>query len=330
MKVLITGAAGFVGFHTAMEFTMHGHDVICLDNFNNYYSQDLKRYRGNLLARKMINIKNLELRNREEVISFVKSESPNLIVHLAAQAGVRLMPGEFYKYNDSNLIGFSNILEAAANCGVSDFLYASSSSVYGNSTRTPYKEEDKDIQPISYYGATKLANEMLAKSFSASSNLRTRALRFFTAYGPMGRPDMAYFKLIAAAFSGAPFHLNGNGQLKRDFTYISDIVQSVYQLSIELNHRNESFSDSVNIGGGTPVSIETLIQEIQDQSGRKIEVVPAVRIKEDVKITEADPSYLKSLIGTFPQIDLHEGIRKTLQWSSEQEIQIHLKSWAGM
>ena len=330
MKVLITGAAGFVGFHATQEFSSRGDEVLCLDNFNNYYSQDLKKYRANLLLEKSIKVENVDLTDRNLIFNFIKLRKPDLIVHLAAQAGVRLEPKDFHKYTDSNLIGFSNILEAAGTNDVSDFLYASSSSVYGNSIRTPYREQDKDIQPISYYGATKLANEALAKSFSLSSKMRTRGLRFFTAYGPMGRPDMAYFKLITAALSGSPFYLNGNGKLKRDFTFISDIVHSVFQLANDLERRDESFSDLVNIGGGTPVSIEALINEIQEQTGRAINIVPSSEIKADVKITEADPSYLTSLIGTSPQIDLQTGIEKTLRWSTQENIVNRLSDWSGM
>lgn len=232
MKILLTGAAGFVGFHTAMEFSRLGHEVICLDNFNSYYSVDLKNYRTELLSKNGLTVHNLDLNNRERLKDFIVAHEPQAIIHLAAQAGVRLKPTDFYRYTESNLLGFCNILELAGTNGVENFLYASSSSVYGNSPHTPYREDDKEIQPISDYGATKLANELLAKSFSLSTVMRTRGMRFFTAYGPIGRPDMAYFKLITAALTGRPFYLNGDGQLKRDFTYISDIVNSIYQLSM--------------------------------------------------------------------------------------------------
>lgn len=328
MKALVTGVAGFIGSNLARELLTEGHDVIGVDNLNDYYSKDLKNLRLlSLTEYASFYFHNIDLTDRLEINRLVRDLNPDYIYHLAAQAGVRLPVESYDKYLDSNLTGFSNIALAAARFGIKNFLYASSSSVYGDSTQLPYIETEQGLRQVSFYGATKYANEILAHSIGYSSQTKFRGLRFFTVYGPMGRPDMAYFRLIHSAINSASFHLFGDGSLRRDFTFISDVTASILLLGAELGNREGRHSDVVNVGGGKPNSMSELISCINDVTGKKIEIVVENSAPGDVRETVADHSLQYELTGFVPQVSLQEGIELVYQWAKLPDVQSKLESW---
>ena len=327
MRILVTGAAGFIGSHLAKKYKSLNHEVLGLDNFTDYYSTELKRIRASELVSNGVEFVNCDLTNFDELSKVLSQFNPQIVVNLAAQAGIRLPIKEFSRYIDSNILGFTNILMASSLHGVEKFLYASSSSVYGNYNAETLKESYTDIQPISFYGATKLSNEILANGISSYVNMKIRGLRFFTVYGPAGRPDMAYFKLINAAINGKDFHLNGDGILKRDFTFIDDIIYSIIKLEEHLNSQKIGFHDVVNIGGGSPHSIRELIECVEQISERRISIVQELGIAQDVNFTNADTNYLRKLIGTSPKTSLTDGISKTFQWATSSENIGKIQDW---
>jgi len=328
MKVLVTGAAGFVGFSLIKKFADQGYDVIGLDNFSNYYSVEYKNLRLLELDIKVqSNITRLDLINKDEVSEYLQKEKPNCVIHLAAQAGVRIPPTDNWKYVSSNLIGFQNLLQGVIDLKIPNFLYASSSSVYGNTNSSPFVESEQGLKPVSFYGATKLCNEVLAETSVRGTETRARGLRFFTVYGPWGRPDMAYFRILAATKGDYVFNLNGDGNLRRDFTYIDDVTNSIIQLNGELTQHPNGFSDVVNIGGGSPRSINELISMIEKVSGRKIEIAYAPKFESDVKETFASSLYLNSLIGSKPETSLQSGVESLMNWALSEHISTKLKQW---
>ena len=327
MRILVTGAAGFIGSHLAKKYKSFNHVVLGVDNFTDYYSIELKRIRESDLTAKGIEFINCDLTNFEELSTVFKEFKPQIVVNLAAQAGIRLPIEEFSRYIDSNIRGFSNILIASSLNNVEKFLYASSSSVYGNYNTKTLKENYTDIHPVSFYGATKLTNEILANGISNYVNMKMRGLRFFTVYGPAGRPDMAYFKLINAAINEKEFHLNGDGGLKRDFTFIDDIIYAIIKLEKQLNYEKFGFHDVVNIGGGHPHSISELIKVVEQISKRKVSIVQESGIPQDVNFTNADTNYLQKLIGSSPRTSLKEGISKTYQWATSVEVIGKIEDW---
>lgn len=328
MKFLITGGAGFIGSHLALEIAKSGAEVCVVDNFNDYYSPSLKRLRTEQF-KKFENIKLIEMdvTNNVELESLIETWQPKTVYHLAAQAGVRLRISEYDKYVSSNLVGFSNVLLATIKYSVPNFLYASSSSIYGNALEIPFSEDKTTPSPISFYGATKLCNELLAASIIPNSNTRARGLRFFTAYGPMGRPDMAYFRLVTCALNGEIFNLFGSSTVKRDFTYIDDIVSATTALADELNSRNPGYSDVVNVGGGTPLALEKLISVVTENLGSKIQINEIAKNSNDVELTFADSSRLQSLIRIKPETPLEVGVGKFINWAKNDEIQRQLSNW---
>lgn len=327
MRILITGAAGFIGSHLAKKYKSLNHEVMGLDNFTDYYAIELKRFRESELVANGVEFVNCDLTNFDELSKVFSEFKPQIVVNLAAQAGIRLPIEEFSRYIDSNIRGFSNILIVSSLHDVKKFLYASSSSVYGNYNAETLKENYTDIQPVSFYGATKLTNEILANGISSYVNMKIRGLRFFTVYGPAGRPDMAYFKLINAAINGKDFHLNGDGMLKRDFTFIDDIVYSIIKLEQQLDSEKIGFHDVVNIGGGNPHSISELIKVVEQISERKVSIVRESGIAQDVNFTNADTRYLRQLIGTSPKTPLTNGISMTFQWATSAEILGKMQEW---
>jgi len=328
MRVLITGAAGFIGYHTAKSYLEKGHEVIGVDSLTDYYSVSLKKMRVEILREhKNYSNHSVLLENYQEINKIIAMSQPSLILHLAAQAGVRLPISSYQKYVDSNLIGFSNIMLSAVNNKIANVVYASSSSVYGENQNGNFRETDQGLSPISFYGATKLANEILAASLAKNSSTKFRGLRFFTVYGPWGRPDMAYFKLIASAVIGKPFTLFGDGTIRRDFTFIADAVRAIVTLGEELSSREGGYSDIVNIGGGNPYSMQDLINAIEEISAVKIEIRETEGSKADVLVTNADANYLKSLINFVPSTTLSSGISQCISWAKETNIEANLPSW---
>jgi UDP-glucuronate 4-epimerase len=328
MRILLTGAAGFIGAAVAEKLSQQGESIVAIDSFSDYYSRNLKEKRAlNLRKKYGLEVKYVELSDEDQVKNLFGEVNPEIVIHLAAQPGVRLPISDNYKYVRDNLIGFSNLASQSCISNVNSFLYASSSSVYGNSLAPELSENLENLVPISFYGATKLSNEILANSLMASSETKFRGLRFFTVYGPWGRPDMAYLKLINAGLSNGKFRLFGDGTKKRDFTYIDDVVSSVIELGNEALNRDLKFSDVVNIGGGRPVSMNGLIETVENSLKVKIEVNYEENAIGDVTNTMSDTTYLKSLIPIQSFIKLEEGIKRTVEWAMEMNNQNEYKNW---
>ena len=314
MKIIVTGAAGFIGSSTASLLSSQGHKVIGLDSITDYYSVKLKKQRiEDLLTANNIEFQLLDLTDGTKFAELVRNFQPDAVVHLAAQPGVRLSVTEYGKYIDSNLVGFANTLKTVLEHEVPNFLYASSSSVYGDDSEIPYNESERNLNPRSFYGATKLANEVLAKSV-ASQKTKIRGLRFFTVYGPWGRPDMAYFKIADAIKSGHKFKLFGDGTVLRDFTFIDDTVTSISKLLEDLSEKSPTLNDVVNVGGGKPHSMLELITEIELISGRKLSLEYELPAHGDVKLTIADTQLQSKLIRFSPSVSLHDGLERFWKW----------------
>ena len=331
MTVVVTGGLGFIGAHVASALADSGEEVIIIDSLTDYYSVDLKLKRKNHLLGKVSskNFVNFDLVDRLSLSKLLEEVKPRTLIHLAAQAGVRLPIASTHRYVDSNLTGFSNVLQCVVEQGVPNFLYASSSSVYGDSKQVPYREDAVGLSPISFYGATKLSNEILAKALTTGSNTRSRGMRFFTVYGPWGRPDMAYFRLGASVLTDYIFHRYGDGSVRRDFTYVEDTVKGILLLKDQLKNEIPGFSDIVNLGGGNPHSLNDLISELEQISGKRIQIANETKAMGDVLQTVADSSYLQQLTGFAPSITLNEGVSKFYKWASEKENRDSLKNWIG-
>ena len=329
MTVLVTGAAGFIGFNLCRRLAKEGNEVIAVDSISDYYSTDLKELRLQaLLNNPNVKFERIDLVERANVESLIESTKPQTVIHLAAQAGVRLPESQFYKYVDANLTGFSNILNSAIESKVPNFLYASSSSVYGNSEKYPFSESDSNLCPISFYGATKLSNEYMAKSMVRGSLTKARGLRFFTVYGPWGRPDMAYFRIANSLINEKVFRLFGDGDAIRDFTFIDDTTKATIELGKDLSTRTDpGYFDIVNIGGGSPHSMKDLIREFETVSNQKLKIEYTEKIEKDVNLTIADPTYLKKLTDFTPQISLKVGVQKFFDWAKDVSISPKLDSW---
>ena len=328
VKYLVTGAAGFIGSNLSVRLAKSGNEVLGVDNFSPYYSPKLKELRvASLLKPYGLEIKQIDLSDISAVEKIVRGFKPDAIVHLAAQPGVRTPLGKSYQYIQNNLVAFSNVLQTAIEESVPNFLYASSSSVYGNSNKKLHKEDDLSIRPISIYGATKLANEILTPAFITGSRTRARGMRFFTVYGPWGRPDMAYFRIIDSILNGSEFKKFGGGEVKRDFTYVDDITETIESLSNELATRPAGFSDVVNIGGGSPHSLNDLINVISKQLGSAPIIFESASNPNDVSFTCADVSRLNELTKGVPLIDLESGVKETIAWAQTAGIKEHLGEW---
>ena len=324
----MTGAAGFIGSHLCRELSLQANEVIAIDNLSDYYDTSLKKARiKNLLDSKGISFSELDICNRSALNALIKESRPDVVVNLAAQAGVRLPLNQVYKYVESNLVGFSNILQSTVSNEVPYFLYASSSSVYGDQAAIPYTESEQNLHPNSFYGATKLANELLTPTLIKNSSTIARGLRFFTVYGPWGRPDMAYFRMIANVVSGSEFNFFGDGSIERDFTYIDDAVNSVIELSKELEKKKPGYSDVVNLGGGRPLSMNYLLENINKISKAEVKFNRQSSNSNDAKKTMSDSKYIQSLIGSKPETKLEDGIDKTYQWASQSDISAQLNNW---
>lgn len=328
MNAIVTGSSGFIGSNLSRELLKIGFDVIGIDVNSNYYSQELKDYRVNELSKySQFSHKEIDISDFEKFDDIVRNLKPTFVLHLAAQAGVRIPLEESNKYIHSNLVGFSTVLQSVLLNEIPNFLYASSSSIYGDSASIPYVESELNLNPNSFYGATKLSNEILTNSVITGSKTRARGMRFFTVYGPAGRPDMAYFRIINSLINGSNFTLFGDGSIERDFTYIDDCVEMIIKLSEELVDHKEGFSDIVNIGGGHPVSMDKLIEIASKELNKELAITKTAKNPKDVLKTMADSSYLMSLIGKKPQIKLEEGIKKTIKWATEEVMPEQLESW---
>ena len=328
MQYLITGAAGFIGSFLCHKLAKEGNKVIAIDNFSSYYDVGLKNTRVKELLEPLdINVVNLDIVDDAKFDNLVSKSKPDVVINLAAQAGVRLPLKETDKYVNNNLVGFSNVLRSTVDNKVPFFLYASSSSVYGDKAAIPYIESEQNLHPTSFYGATKLANELLAPTLIQNCSTAARGLRFFTVYGPWGRPDMAYFRMIANVISGAEFNFFGDGSVERDFTFIDDAVNSVMALTTELQKRKPGYSDVVNLGGGRPLSMNYLLQTVSSISKNEVKFNRLNSNSNDAKKTMSDSKYIESLIGSKPSTKLEDGIAKTILWATREDISLNLNNW---
>lgn len=328
-KVLITGVAGFIGQRVALQLLQDADvQVVGIDSLSDYYAVDLKESRlKQLKVSERFVYQNLDVSDVTGMKILMETHEFDTVIHLAAQAGIRLPVDEYFRYIESNLTGFANTLWMSAQNGVQNFLYASSSSVYGNSTNFPLTELEPDLKPVSFYGATKLANEILARGLTTNYQMKTRGLRFFTVYGPMGRPDMAYFRIAAALQFNKTFKLFGDGGVKRDFTYVGDVVNSVILLSDDLEKQALGFHDVVNVGGGKPCNMMELVETFEAVSGKKLLIEYSSNIPQDVRTTVADTRRQQTLIGAIPDTSLEDGLSKVWEWIDSQGVKSHLESW---
>ena len=328
MTVLITGAAGFIGSRLSESLRVSGEEVIGVDSFSDYYSTELKQQRADFLTAKYdVEVKKLDLSDLISFKSLVEKVQPTSMINLAAQAGIRIPLNQIGQYVNSNLVGFSNFLSVGVEQEIPSMLYASSSSVYGNRSDSLFTESSNILNPISFYGATKLSNELLAPTLVEGSSSRIRGIRFFTVYGPWGRPDMAYFRLANSALHDTEFTLYGNGEITRDFTFIDDVSRCIELLKKELISRPRGYSDVVNVGGGQPASLLEMIRIIEEITNKKIKINFVGKNKNDVNNTRASTEYLKSLIDFTPQVSLHDGLEAFVKWSQSSDISEKMGGW---
>jgi UDP-glucuronate 4-epimerase len=328
VKILITGAAGFVGCNLSKRLVENGHDVLAIDNYSTYYSIELKEARVKTLLNPVgLQVKNIDICDENELSKLYNENNFEVVINLAAQAGVRLRLTEYDKYTQSNLNGFGNILRMNLLHEVPNFLYASSSSVYGDHASIPYTESEQNLSPNSFYGATKLANEILAKGSTRNNKIKSRGLRLFTAYGPWGRPDMAYLRIINSALQEKEFSLFGDGSVERDFTFVDDVTRTIDKLMIDLVDKPYGFSDLVNLGGGKPSSMLELISTVEAILDTKIKIKNKPKFESDSKKTMADSQYLLHLLSDKPEIDLLTGVTTTINWAKQNYIISKLDNW---
>jgi UDP-glucuronate 4-epimerase len=328
MRVLITGAAGFIGFHLSLKLLKQDYQITGIDNLNNYYAPGLKQSRLDILSQyNNFNFLKVDIKSKEAVDEIFKGYKPTHVINLAAQAGVRYSIENPYAYIDSNLIGFMNILEACRNYPVEHLLYASSSSVYGGNKVAPFSTNHNVDHPVSLYAATKKSNELMAHTYSHLYGIPTTGLRFFTVYGPYGRPDMAYFSFTKDILAGKPIKVFNHGKMERDFTYIDDIVEGIIKLinrapiaNKEWDERKDTLSTSFapykiyNIGNNNPVPLMRFIKALETALGKEAEKIYFDMQPGDVLSTYADVSDLERDINFKPGTSIEEGLHKFVDW----------------
>lgn len=347
MKILVTGTAGFIGFHLANRLISEGHDVVGLDNINDYYDVSLKysRLQTSGIRQSLINYNHMvtstlhssyrfikmDLTDRNNLNELFKNEQFDQVCNLAAQAGVRYSLTNPYAYIDSNIIGFMNLLEACRYNHIRHLVYASSSSVYGLNEKIPFTETDNVDHPISLYAATKKSNELMAHTYSHLFGLPTTGLRFFTVYGPWGRPDMALFIFTKAILEGKPIQVFNNGEMERDFTYIDDIVEGIFRIltgeppvgNVHWSGREPDPSSSpapyrvYNIGNNKPVKLMDFIHAIEESAGKKAIIEFKPMQAGDVRKTWAEVEKLKTSFNYKPGISVESGIKQFVKWYCE-------------
>ena len=323
MKILVTGVAGFIGMHSAKKLLDEGHEIIGIDNLNDYYDVSLKEDRLQTLKDyKNFRFLKLDIKDQKDLLNLFKKESPQRVLHLAAQAGVRYSIQNPYVYIDSNIQGFINILEGCRATKTEHLVYASSSSVYGGNEKTPFSEHDNVDHPISLYAATKKANELMAHTYSHLYQIPSTGLRFFTVYGPWGRPDMALFLFTKAILKGEAINIFNHGKMIRDFTYIDDIVESLVRVmdkvatpdaSFDAKHPDPATSHApyriFNIGNNQPTPLMDYIEAIESALDKKaiknlMDMQPG-----DVPLTSADTSELNQWVNFKPNTSIKEGVK---------------------
>ncbi len=320
MNILITGVAGFIGYHLAQRLLAEGKQVYGIDNLNNYYDVALKQARlDRLLSQPEFTFQPLNISDRSKISELFQAHNFDFVAHLAAQAGVRYSLENPHAYIDSNLVGFANILEGCRHSQIKHLVFASSSSIYGNNTKVPFSVTDNVDQPISLYAATKKANELMAHSYSHLYRIPITGLRFFTAYGPWGRPDMAYFKFVKAIIEERAIDVYNFGKMKRDFTYIDDVIEGVVRV---LDKSPSNLSDKppykiYNIGNNNPVDLQKFIATIEQIIGKSATKNLLPMQPGDVVATYADIDELIEDIAFQPTTSIEKGLEKFVQWYRE-------------
>lgn len=328
MNILVTGAAGFIGFHLSQRLLERGDSVTGLDNFNDYYDVSLKEARASqLVGRPGFRLERMDIADHAGLMRLVAQGRFDGVVHLAAQAGVRYSLEHPEKYVESNLSGFTNMLEACRHAGVGHLVYASTSSVYGTNHKVPFSVHDPADHPMSFYAATKRANELMAHTYSHLFDLPTTGLRFFTVYGPWGRPDMALFKFTRAILAGESLPVYNRGDMVRDFTYVGDIVEGVVRVLDRKPQKGEGNYDSpatsqapyrlYNIGNSSPVQLMRYIEVLEECLGKKAKLELLPMQPGDVQATIADVSDLERDVGFRPRTTVEEGVRRFVEWYRE-------------
>ena len=330
MKFLVTGAAGFIGFHVSKRLLNDGHQVVGIDNINDYYDVKLKESRVEQLESPSFTFYKLDLADRDGMAKLFETEQFERVIHLAAQAGVRYSLENPYAYADSNLTGYLNILEGCRHNKVQHLLYASSSSVYGLNRKMPFSTDDSVDHPVSLYAATKKANELMAHTYSHLYSIPTTGLRFFTVYGPWGRPDMALFKFTKAMLEGKSIDVYNYGKMKRDFTYIDDIVEAIVRIQDVIPQPDPEWTVEegspatssapyrvYNIGNSSPVELMDYINALEQALGLEAKKNMMPIQPGDVLNTSAETQALYETIGFKPETPVQQGVKNFVDWYKE-------------
>tara|TARA_Y100001936_G_C16091483_1_gene686617 strand:+ start:1685 stop:2638 length:954 start_codon:yes stop_codon:yes gene_type:complete len=313
MKILITGSSGFIGYHLSKSLLEENHEILGIDNINNYYSTDLKNDRTKILSSyNNFRFKKIDITNLSQLNNSFREFNPQRVVNLAAQAGVSYSISNPHAYVESNLVGFVNVIECCRNNNVDGLIYASSSSIYGNNSKLPFSEKDMVDKPIALYGATKKANELIAYSYSHLYGLKTTGLRYFTVYGPWYRPDMAMFIFTHKIINNEIIALYNKGKILRDFTYVDDIVSGT-KLAIQKNYDNEIF----NLGNNKTELLKDVLSILENELNKKAIIVNKNIKKGDMVETFADIEKSKIKLGYNPSTSISEGIPLLVKWFRE-------------
>ena len=319
MKIAITGAAGFIGFHLSLLFLKKKYQIIGIDNLNSYYDVNLKKKRLEILKKyKNFKFYKVDISNKKKLFNIFENEKKiHQIIHLAAQAGVRYSLINPDQYLKSNIIGFFNILEICRNFKISNLYFASTSSVYGDHNKLPFNEDQNIMKPLQFYSATKVSNEVMAYAYSLLYNFRAVGFRFFTVYGPLGRPDMAIFTFIKNIFEGKKISLFNNGNHTRDFTYIDDIVNSIYSLmKVDKLKKPQKF-DIFNIGNQKREKILNVVKYIEQYTNKKVRIKFSKKETGDMIDTYSSSLKIIKYSNYKAKISIKEGLKKTILWYKE-------------
>jgi UDP-glucuronate 4-epimerase len=315
MKLLVTGSSGFIGFHLSKKLLSQSHQVLGIDNHNDYYDVNLKLDRKKeLIKYKNFNFKKCDLINKIDLENSFNEFEPEIVINLAAQAGVRNSSLITNNYLDSNIIGFLNLIELSKKNNIKKFIYASSSSVYASSKLIPFSEQEENLEPISLYGKTKLANERIVELMSKTEEIQFIGLRFFTVYGSYGRPDMAYYKFAEKIKKNEPITIFNSGNMKRDMTHIDDIIEGILACIHISNFSSKH--EIFNLGNSNPVGTMELLELIELHYGKKAHIT-FENSSNEVKITFADISKSYDVLNFKPKIKIHQGMREFLKWYDE-------------
>tara|TARA_B100000575_G_C23042506_1_gene600069 strand:- start:27 stop:1028 length:1002 start_codon:yes stop_codon:yes gene_type:complete len=327
MKILVTGSVGFIGYHLTQFLLNKNHIVAGLDNINSYYDVNLKKSRLSNIKNKNFIFHKIDLQDKQSIEDLFKKNKFDVVINLAAQAGVRYSISHPEKYIESNVTGFINLLEACRTYKIGNFIYASSSSVYGMNSVTPFSEDDEVNHPISLYAATKKSNELMAHTYSHLFNIPTTGLRFFTVYGPWGRPDMAYFSFTKAMLENKPIKVFNNGNMMRDFTYIDDIIEGISRVIEDPSLPNKAWNREspvastssapyriLNLGNSKPIYLSRFIESIEKATNKKaiIEYLPMQ--PGDVEKTYANMEKMENQYKFKPKTQIEDGIREFVDW----------------